>query len=172
MMGRMGACLALGMASAKHVGPLAESLLEVMMLNNSQVQACVQQLRNSKKSVKAKKAQNKRNQMLKKLGFKQAAEGPAQPNKLTAELKLTGAEAHEDIPTDADATFQCVICHEGYATRPRQMLGVYVFNKDVPLDRSDKDPQLSALMLGSEEVVISTVTHFHVLHVAVPVPYD
>jgi hypothetical protein len=71
--------------SSKKVGPLAESLLEAMMVDNEQVQASVASLRSEKKGEKKKLAMAKREQMLKQMGF---ARSSAVPTILVAERKV------------------------------------------------------------------------------------
>lgn len=60
----------------------------------------------------------------------------------------------ESVASDPGLT--CMVCQEGYAYKPRDMLGFYVFDKEVNLnvDCSSKD----------ENIGLTSVTHFNTIH--------
>ena len=99
------------MSTNSGVGPMAETVLNAIIYNNSKNKVKVDKLRNKSKDKKQKKAQKKREKLL--ANMKQSDKN----------LKLF------DNFVDEPSELQCMVCHEGYHLKPTELLGIYVCNK-------------------------------------------
>eukprot|EP00468_Gymnochlora_sp_CCMP2014_P014335 CAMPEP_0167769544 /NCGR_PEP_ID=MMETSP0110_2-20121227/17363_1 /TAXON_ID=629695 /ORGANISM="Gymnochlora sp., Strain CCMP2014" /LENGTH=953 /DNA_ID=CAMNT_0007658503 /DNA_START=1030 /DNA_END=3892 /DNA_ORIENTATION=+ len=133
-----------GRASNNRVGPMAESLLQALELNNPSVKEYIESLRHKTKLRKKKIANKRRRAVLKKMGFKR------QKNRLTANMKIAGLES-----LGKENRFKCMVCQEGYDFKPRSTMGFYVFNKEVAI---------GDLIGAEDEIGLTSVTHFNMIH--------
>ena len=92
----------------------------------------------------------RRKKVLKKMGIKRAKR---KHNKLVANVKIEGLEGLEPA---SRSRLRCLVCREGYDYKPNEMLGLYVYNKEVEL-AFDPDE-------GGEDIGLTTVTHFNTIH--------
>jgi hypothetical protein len=163
-----------GMASSSRVGPLAESLLQALMLNNDEVSRAVADLRGLKKQQKKQKALDQRAKMLAQMGFASAAAGPGGSKSKTAQqLQLqSSAAAHlssfagglDSLDESGATRLKCSVCLEGYAYKPTLQLGFYVYNAQCVLGAGGVDDGASGGSSGEESVGVTTVSHFSLIH--------
>ena len=165
-----------GMASSSRVGPLAESLLQALMLNNDEVSKAVADLRGLKKQQKKQKALDQRAKMLAQMGFAAAtaATGPGGNKSKTAQqLQLqSSAAAHlssfasglDSLDESGATRLKCSVCLEGYAYKPTLQLGFYVYNAQCVLGAGAVDDGASGGSSGEESVGVTTVSHFSLIH--------
>jgi E3 ubiquitin-protein ligase UBR4 len=135
-----------GISSKTQVGPLAENLLHSLCIENDDLNAKITELRNKAKKDRKTLALSKRSKMLKQMGFSMSS---------TESLQLKSESNPAVISEHAkdESGLKCVICHEGYQLRPKDMFGIYVYCRPC----SDYEQQGIAPFL-------STVTHFTVIH--------
>jgi len=132
-----------GITSSKKVGPIAENLLQAMRESNPKVCDHIDGLREATREGKKALAMKKRKKILDQMGIKRSK---TNPSILKADRQISGLSQLEEAKG-----LQCMICHEGYEAKPQQLLGFYVFNKDVPFMMDD-------------ERGVTTVTHFNPIH--------
>lgn len=115
----------------KIVATLAESLLNTIAEGSSQIKPTIDNLRKSTKEKKKKKALSKREKTLQ-------------------ELKKPAISAFNFDDIEEDKGIICSICGDGYAYKPEEVIGTYVFCKHV--------------FLTDNSGAISSVTHFNTIH--------
>ena len=104
-----------GMASTSRVGPLAESLLHALMLNNEAASSAVADLRGHKKVEKKRKALDQRAKMLAQMGFASAggAAGGKASKAAAAAQQQKAAMAHfSGLETldESEHILKCSVC--------------------------------------------------------------
>lgn len=122
----------------------------------------VAELRTATRKAKQALAQAKRSAVLKDLGF-QAEEGS---NHISVSAKAAGGL--DDV--EEETGLVCIICREGAAFKPKELLGTYVYLKRAPLyDRCMGGASHFAFAPGQNsrsDHGFSMVTHFSVIHYA------
>ncbi|KAG2383455.1 hypothetical protein C9374_004126 [Naegleria lovaniensis] len=115
----------------KIVATLAESLLNTIAEGSAQIKPTIDNLRKSTKEKKKKKALSKREKTLQ-------------------ELKKPAISVFNFDEIEEDKGIVCSICGDGYAYKPEEVIGTYVFCKHV--------------FLTDNSGAISSVTHFNTIH--------
>ncbi|XP_052722001.1 E3 ubiquitin-protein ligase UBR4-like isoform X2 [Crassostrea angulata] len=134
-------------SSDKHIGTMAENLLEALK-KNPEVSAKIEDFRKQTKAEKKRLAMAKRKKQLGALGMKTNEKG-----QVTVESSVL--KQIEDLKEETGLT--CCICREGYRYQPQKVLAVYTFSKRLYLDDFENKPRKS--------VGYSTVSHFNIIHV-------
>ena len=147
-------------ASAKKIGSLSELLLASLSADNSNTLLLLTSLRSSTRAEKQKKAAERRQKLLVQLGF---SGGDGDGGKLVSGVRLRGME---DVGEEEDGSLRCCVCGDGYGFKPAQMLGLYVFVKPIHISLSMDAALLQGLVgdCDEDEVGVSSVTHFTVIH--------
>jgi len=151
-----------GMASSSRVGPLAESLLQALMLNNDAVSQAVDELRGQKKQQKKQRALDQRAKMLKQMGFASPAGGSKGAKAASAVVPSAFASGLESL-SDSGHAHVCLVCQEGYEFAPSLTLGFYVYQHqaDLAAPYTGEDDSSAG---GEDGAGITTVTHFNLIH--------
>lgn len=131
-----------GIASSNKLGTLAENLLEALS-SADDVKRILANLRNQTRDAKKSLALAKRQKILQEMAFQRSKKNPSL---LQASQAIAGVEQLDE------QGLRCLVCQEGYSYKPSEIMGLYVFNKTIPLSAEEDD------------VGVSTVTHFNVIH--------
>ncbi|KAL5011609.1 hypothetical protein ScPMuIL_010160, partial [Solemya velum] len=134
-------------SSDKHIGTMAENLLEALR-QNSDVAAKIEDIRQQTKAEKKRLAMAVRKKHLGALGMTTNEKGQVT-------VKRSVLKQMEDLKEETGLT--CCICREGYRYQPQKVLAVYTFTKRVNLDDYENKLRTS--------IGYSTVSHFNVIHV-------
>ena len=149
-------------ASAKKIGSLSEQLLTALSVHNPHTLSLLSSLRSSTRQEKKQRAAERRQKLLEKMGFTggEAADGRLH---LVSNVKMRGME---DVAEEEDGALRCCICGEGHSLKPHQMLGIYVYVKPIHISLSSESALMSGLLgdCDDDEVGVSSVTHFTVIH--------
>ena len=94
-------------ASAKKIGSLSEQLLASLSVNNSHTLTLLSSLRSSTRAEKQKKAAERRQKLLEKMGFKGGEAEGGKLQQLVSHVKVTGME---DVQEEEDGALKCCIC--------------------------------------------------------------
>jgi len=127
------------LTSEQRVGSYAELVLEALCVDNEAVAAQVAQVREVTKERKKAIALAQRQAMLKTMGFQLASE--SEGGKIVSTVKVEGIDEIEKEQTDAFA-LTCIVCQEGYQYKPDEILGIYVYNKLVPIGLGANDQSI------------------------------
>jgi E3 ubiquitin-protein ligase UBR4 len=133
-------------STEKHLGTLAENVLETMM-ENSECQKEIKAVRKATREEKKRKAMALRKKELGALGMHVNEKGQVVAK--SPLLKELGS-------LEEETGLKCCICLEGYRSHPQKVLGVYTFSKKVTLDEFESKPR--------KTMGICTVSHFNVVH--------
>lgn len=134
-------------ASAEHVGTLAENLLEALR-TNSEVATRIENVREHTRAEKKRLAMAMREKQLSALGMCTNPKGQVTASK-------TVLQEMEDLAEETGLI--CVICREGYRFQPTKVLGIYTFTKRCLIEEFESRSR--------KTYGYSTVTHFNVVHV-------
>jgi E3 ubiquitin-protein ligase UBR4 len=140
---------------AEKVGLLAEKILD--NVNDSErAKAEIDSVRRASREEKQKIALRKRQEILAKMGLKQAAGG-----KITAGAMPGSIETIED-----ERGVKCMVCQEGYTLKPKDVLGFYTWMRPTALHSFAATRAAGSIPSPSRsDSGVSTVTHFNVIHV-------
>jgi E3 ubiquitin-protein ligase UBR4 len=133
-------------STEKHLGTLAENVLETMM-ENAECQREIKAVRKATREEKKRKAMALRKKELGALGMQLNEKG--QVVAISQLLNELGS-------LEEETGLKCCICLEGYRSHPQKVLGVYTFSKKVTLDEFESKPR--------KTMGICTVSHFNVVH--------
>jgi len=155
-------------SASKAIGTWAEALLEAL---RERAAAEVDRLRRATLETKRKAALDKRQQILSSMGMKVKEVGDSDGNTVEGTstsraviVSDAAANLMEDLQEESGHT--CVVCGEGEAYRPGEVMGTYCFSKRVPLiGPAEGSGSCSAASLARQEQGYTTVTHFNVIHV-------
>ncbi|XP_076455251.1 E3 ubiquitin-protein ligase UBR4-like isoform X3 [Babylonia areolata] len=134
-------------SSDKHVGTLAENLLDALRDDPSAAQK-IEDVRQETKAEKKRLAMAVRKKHLGALGMTTNEKGQVT-------VKSSVLKQMEDLKEETGLT--CCICREGYRYQPQKVLAVYTFSKRCNLDEYENKPRKTP--------GYSTVSHFNVVHV-------
>ncbi|KAK7478490.1 hypothetical protein BaRGS_00030249, partial [Batillaria attramentaria] len=134
-------------SSDKHVGTLAENLLEALKADTDAAQK-IEDVRQETKAEKKRLAMAVRKKHLGALGMTTNEKGQVT-------VKSSVLKQMEDLKEETGLT--CCICREGYRYQPQKVLAVYTFSKRTNLDEFENKPRKTP--------GYSTVSHFNVVHV-------
>jgi len=158
-----------GMASTSRVGPLAESLLQALMINNESVGQAVAELRGQQKKQKKQRALDQRAKMLKRMGFSGGAGKEKKSgggSGVAAAIPSAFASGMESL-NDSGHAIKCLVCMEGYEFQPSHTMGVYVYQHQAVLSHPPVGDDDSSGGGGEEDdgsAGVTTVTHFNLIH--------
>ncbi|XP_067662559.1 E3 ubiquitin-protein ligase UBR4-like [Haliotis asinina] len=134
-------------SSDKHIGTLAENLLDALKSNESAARK-IEEIRQQTKAEKKRLAMAVRKKHLGALGMTTNEKGQVT-------VKSTVLKQMEDLKEETGLT--CCICREGYRYQPQKVLAIYTFTKRTNLDEFENKTRKS--------VGYTTVSHFNVIHV-------
>ncbi|XP_052831626.1 E3 ubiquitin-protein ligase UBR4-like [Octopus bimaculoides] len=134
-------------SSDKHIGTMAENLLEALK-ENEQTAAKIIDVRKQTKAEKKRLAMAVRMKQLGALGMTTNEKGQVT-------VKSSVLKQMEELKEEIGLT--CCICREGYKYQPQKVLGIYTFTKRANLDNYENKTRKSQ--------GYSTVSHFNVVHV-------
>jgi hypothetical protein len=154
-----------GMASSSRVGPLAESLLQALMLNNDTVSDAVAELRGQKKQEKKKKALDQRAKLLAQMGFTSSGSGKGSVSGKVGSGSSVAAQYASglDSLSESEHALRCLVCLEGYEYQLSQM-GFYVYNHQSVLGGMNPFGDDSSSGGDDGAAGLTTVTHFNLTH--------
>lgn len=134
-------------SSDKHIGTMAENLLEALK-ENEQTATKITDVRKQTKTEKKRLAMAVRMKQLGALGMTTNEKGQVT-------VKSSVLKQMEELKEEIGLT--CCICREGYKYQPQKVLGIYTFTKRANLDNYESKSRKSQ--------GYSTVSHFNVVHV-------
>jgi len=141
----------------RDIGSLAENCLETLASASDEVAEYLDELRTATREENRRKALAKREQMLAEMGMKVVASpaSPGAPITIGLSHSPRSLQGYESVITESDKeSIVCRVCFEGYALKPRELLGVYCFNKLV----------LTPAANGDMSQTVCTVSHFNAIH--------
>ena len=139
-----------GMSTEYRLGNFAEGLLESLSLNNQNVTNVIENIRNEEIEKKKEKSDAARKRVLDKLQMQVNSSENGGIGKITA----GNFDFFEDLEEEE---FCCKVCREGYTYLPDEVLGFYVYSKQIPL---------SELSSSRKDMGYSTVTNFNIIHLS------
>ncbi|ESP04879.1 hypothetical protein LOTGIDRAFT_205969 [Lottia gigantea] len=134
-------------SSDKHIGTLAENLLDALK-ENEEASKKIEDVRKQTKAEKKKLAMAVRKKQLGALGMTTNEKGQVT-------VKSSVLKQMEDLKEETGLT--CCICREGYRYQAQKVLAVYTYTKRCNLDDYENKAR--------KTVGYSTVSHFNVIHV-------
>ena len=142
--------LSIAKLEKKSIGLQAELVIEVLSKESDNVneptKAYVGRLIQKTKDHKKKLAAAKKAEIMGKMKMS----SQAKPN-----LQMFGIEKFEE-----EKGMQCIVCHEGYAYKPKELLGVYVYTKPFMIKEEDFECP------NKNTIGYSSVTHFNTIHLS------
>ena len=170
----------------KEVGKYCEEIVDYLLSDDSTIdgetQKYIKDLKQAELLEKKKKAQQAREQALKKMGFdvkKSSQQDPQQSESKEMDIETqsqtenSGSRLQYDLRQDIKTKFAteeikeekilaCISCHEGYINKPDQILGIYTFTKKLKIP--NQEVWLHGETLSNSFPGFSTVTHFNCIH--------
>jgi len=141
----------------RDIGSLAENCLETLATASEEVADHLDELRAATRDENRRKALAKREQMLAEMGMKVVASpsSPGAPLTIGLAHSPRSLQGYESMMTENDKdSIVCRVCFEGYALKPRELLGVYCYNKLA----------LTLAANGDASQTVCTVSHFNAIH--------
>ncbi|XP_050389975.2 E3 ubiquitin-protein ligase UBR4 [Patella vulgata] len=134
-------------SSDKHIGTLAENLLDALK-ENEEAAKKIEDIRKQTKAEKKRLAMAVRKKQLGALGMTTNEKGQVT-------VKSNVLKQMEELKEETGLT--CCICREGYRYQAQKVLAVYTYTKRCNLDDFENKPR--------KTVGYTTVSHFNVIHV-------
>ncbi|KAK9837553.1 hypothetical protein WJX74_000015 [Apatococcus lobatus] len=156
-----------GPGNVQQIGSAAEILLEeIAEAAGSEIKDEIDSLRNATRARMRELALRNRQATLAAMGMQQV--GPTARLQAAEGSQLAQAFAEMEEESGEESELVCMVCKEGYATAPRQLLGTYCF---CTVAAASEHPAiapppsiLAALPSTAAQQVHMTVSHFNLIH--------
>jgi len=150
-------------STAEGVGHAADALLEVLQAGTDETRAAIEAEKRSRLEAKRARAQKNRESMMRQAMMKRKRPSSSPEDKPVASAKKW---MDEMAALKEESGLVCVVCHEGYRSRPHQLLSTYVFCKGVKLPSGSKYVDCSALarVASASTWAVASASSFVCIH--------